>query len=252
MRARVAAFLVPAVALATITVMPPAKEKSSLLGAWESLDDWDDTTFVYRMVLLPSDDGYLVWPRLHDEKAPEAAAFLGRLAKLEFQEGHVRLLFKRLPNQTHLGGSRYDSIEIEGDVRAAEDVKEATRVAVIEGTTTVRRDEDQYSETRPLRMGKPAGFVGQYVRRLAAEARRAEELIAQERKPGPLGSREGALAVLRELEIIRDGTRVVSAEWSESSREWHVELQQRDTGRTSKIAVNVPAHDFYYMDDPSK
>ena len=252
MRAHLAAFMVPAVALATITVMPPAKEKSSLLGAWESLDHWDDTTFVYRMVLLPGDDGYLVWPRLHDEKPPEAAAFLGRLAKLEFKEGHVRLLFKCLPNQTRLGGSRFDSIEIEGNFRAAEDMEEAMRAAAIEGTTTVRREEDQYSETRPLRMGKPAGFVGQYARRLAAEARRAEELIAQELKPGPQGSRDDALAMLRELEIIREGTRVVSAEWSESSREWHVELEQRDTARTSKIAVNVPAHDFYYMEDSSK
>ena len=151
MRAHLAALLFPAVALATITVMPPAKEKSSLLGAWESLDHWDDTTFVYRMVLLPGDDGYLVWPRLslRYERELEEPAFRGRLAKLEFKEGHVKMLFKRLPNHPY---SRYDSIEIEGNVSAAEDMEEAKRVAVIEGTTTVRDEKVKYSETRPLHL----------------------------------------------------------------------------------------------------
>jgi hypothetical protein len=251
MRAHLAVLLFPAVALATITVMPPAKEKSSLLGTWESLDHWDDRTFVYRMVLLSGDDGYLVWPDIHDEKEPEAASFLGRLAKLTFTDGHVKLLFKRLPNQAHLYGSRYDSIEIEGNVRAAEDMAEATRVAVIEGTTTVRREEDQYSVTRPLHLGKPPGFVGQYAHRLAAEARRAEDLIAQELKSGPQGTRDDALAILREEQIIRNDTRVLSAEWSESSREWHIEYMPFHDRRV-KIGVNVPAHDFHFLDDVPK
>jgi hypothetical protein len=251
MRARLAAFLVPAVALATITVMPPAKEKSSLLGTWESMDHWDDRTFIYRMVLLQGDDGYLVWPDIHDEKEPEAASFLGRLASIEFTEGHVKLLFKRLPNQAHLYGSRYDSIEIEGNVRAAEDMPAATRVAVIEGTTTVRREEDQYSVTRPVHVGKPPGFVGRYARRLAAEARRAENLIAQELDSGPQGSRDEAIAVLRDNHIIRDDTRVVSAEWSESSREWLIEYMPFDNRRV-KVGVNVPAHDYHFMEDPPK
>jgi hypothetical protein len=250
MRAYLTTLLVPAVALATIIVMPPAKEKSSLLGTWEALDHWDDRYFVYRMVLLQGDDGYLVWPDIHDEKAPEAASFLGRLAKLEFKEGHVKLLFKRLPNQIHLGGSRYDSIEIEGHVRAAEDIEQATRPAVIEGTTTVRREEDQYSVTRPLRMGKPGG-VDRVARRLAVEARRAEDLIAQELKPGPQGSRDDALAILRDSNLIGDDTRVVSAEWSESSREWHIEYVPFDDRRV-KVGVNVPAHDFHFLEAPPK
>ena len=91
----------------------------------------------------------------------------------------------------------------------------------------------------------------QLAHRLTANAQRAEELLAQEMKPGPQGSRDDALAILRESEILRDA-RVVSAEWSESSREWHVELEQRDTGRRSKIAVNVPAHDWYPMEGTSK
>jgi hypothetical protein len=248
MRAPLAALLVPVVALATITVMPPAKEKSSLMGTWEGMDLSDNSTVIYRMVLLPGDDGYLVWPNQHDEKTLEAASFLGRLAKLEFKEGHVKLLFKRLPNQIHLHGSRYDSIEIEGTFRAAEDMDEATRVAVIEGTTTVRWEDPSYPLTRPMQMQKPAGSVERWARRLAAEARRAEDLIAQEMKPGPQGSRDEALAILREHEVIRDGRRVVSAEWSESAREWRIELGDG----TLKVGVNVPAHDFHYLDESSK
>ncbi len=220
-----------------------------MLGAWEALDCSDDSWVVYRMVLLPGDDGYLVWPDHRDEKDPEAAVFLGRLAKLEFKDSHVRLLFKRLPNQTDLAGSRYDSIEVQGDVVADEDMEEAKRVAEIRGTTTVRREGDGYSRTRPLRMAKPAGYVGRFAHRLAAEARRAEDLIAPELKPGPQGSRDDALAVLRESEVLSDDNRVVSAEWSENSREWHVELT-RFGGRNLKIGVNVPAHEFHFVEDP--
>ncbi len=233
--------------------MPPAEEKASLLGAWEALDLSDDSYVVYRMVLLPGDDGYLVRPDLRDEREPEAPAFLGRLAKLEFKDGRVRLLFKRLPNQTDLVGSRYDSIEIEGEIVAAEDMEEAKRVAEIRGTMTVRGEYED-SQTRPLRMAKPAGYVDRWARRIVAEARRAEDLIAQELKPGPQGSREDALAILRESEVIRDHTPVVSTEWSEKSREWHVELLQFGAGgeRTSKIGVNVPAHVFHYIEDTAK
>jgi len=252
MRAHLVALLVPAIALATTTAMPPAKEKSSLLGAWEALDLSDDSCVLYRMVLLPGDDGYLVWPDHRDEKKPEAAAFLGRLAKLEFKDSHVRLLFKRLPNQTDLSGSRYDSIEIEGDVRAIEDTEESKRFAQIKGTTTVRnREGDEYPQTRPLRMEKPAGYADRFAHRLAVEARRAEDLIAQEMKPGPQGSRDDAFAVLRESEVLNDDKRVVSAEWSENSREWRVELTRYGEGNLL-IGVNVPAHEFHFVDDPSK
>ena len=55
MRAFFASLLVSTVALGTITVMPPAKEKSTVLGEWEALDldpsDKGDSYF-YRMVLL--------------------------------------------------------------------------------------------------------------------------------------------------------------------------------------------------------
>jgi hypothetical protein len=251
MRATLAALLIPAVALATTTVMPPAKEKTSLLGTWDGLDLSDESAVVYRMVLLPGDDGYLVWPNQHDEEALEAARFLGRLVKLEFKEGHVKLLFKRLPNQTNLTRSRYDSIEIEGEVVSAEDMEEATRVAEIRGTATVRLEENGDPQIRPMRMARPAGSVERWARRLTAEARRAENLLAQEVKPGPQGSREDALAILREQEVIRSDTRVVSAEWSEKSREWRIELVQFG-GRTVTIGVNVPAHNFHYLDNPSK
>jgi hypothetical protein len=255
MRAPLAVLMLPAVALATITVMPPAKQKSTLVGEWEALDldpENKGDSYFYRMVLLPGDDGYLVWPRVDDRSPLQAATFLGRLAKLEFKEGHVKLLFKRLPNQLHLGGGVYDSIEIDGDVVAIEDTEETKKFAEIRGTTTIRNEGDlPFSLTRPLRMAK-GGFVEQLAHRLTASARRAEDLLAQEMKSGPQGSQDDALAVLRESEVIRDGTRVVSAKWSESAREWHVELEQRDIGRTSRIAVNVPAHDYYYIEDPSK
>jgi hypothetical protein len=234
MRAHLAVLMLPAVALATITVMPPAKQKSTLVGEWEALDldpENKGDSYFYRMVLLPGDDGYLVWPRVDDRSPLQAATFLGRLAKLEFKEGHVKLLFKRV---------------------AIEDTEETKKFAEIRGTTTIRNEGDlRFSLTRPLRMAK-GGFVEQLAHRLAANARRAEDLLAQEMKSGPQGSQDDALAVLRESEVIRDGTRVVSAKWSESAREWHVELEQRDTGRTSRIAVNVPAHDYYYIEDPSK
>jgi hypothetical protein len=250
MRAHLAALLVRAVALATITVMPPAKEKSTLLGEWEAIgsdpEDKGDSYF-YRMVLLPGDDGYLVWPRIDDRTPLEAATFLGRLAKLEFKEGHVKLLFKPLPNQLHLGGI-YDSIEIDGDVVAIEDTEDTKRFAQIRGSTTIRNERDlPFALTRPLRMAK-AGFVEQFAHRLEAHAQRAKDLLAQEMKPGPQGSRDDALAILREQEVIREGTRVVSAEWDEKSREWRIALGDG----TVKIAVNVPAHDFYYVQDSSK
>jgi hypothetical protein len=251
MRAQLAALLVSTVALATITVMPPAKQKSTLLGEWEALDlDLENKgdSYFYRMVLLPGDDGYLVWPRVDDRAPLQAATFLGRLAKLEFKEGHVKLLFKLLPNQLHLAGV-YDSIEIDGDVVAIEDTEEESGFAEIRGTTTVRNERDlPFSLTRPLRMAKP-GFAQQLAHRLEANAQRAKDLIAQEMKPGPQGSRDEALAILREAEVIHDDTGVVSAEWSDNSREWHVVLAGE---RTVKVRVNVPAHDFYFMDDSSK
>ena len=238
-------LLIPRLSLAHIYAAAPAKEKATLLGAWEAIDLSDSGYIVYRMVLLPGDDGYLVCPLLsHAKQLRHATHFFGRLASLEFKDSHVKLVFKRLPSQVdEFGPVGYDAIEIEGKVVALEGVEEQKGVAAINGTITIH--ESTGSKTHVLHMEKPV-----FVNRLDADARRAEELISEEMKPGPKGSREDALSILRESGDIDDNTRVLSVEWRESTRQWIVDLEWPGH-KLAKIAVNVQAHDWYYVNAES-
>jgi hypothetical protein len=70
-------------------------------------------------------------------------------------------------------------------------------------------------------------------------------------RPGPLGTREDALAILRKYgEIVAgppghmgEGTRIVSAEWNDDWRRWVVELQTPN-GASIKLSVDVPGDSY--------
>jgi hypothetical protein len=236
-------FLTPALLWADTYVMQPAKEKATLLGSWDGGDiSYDSDGYSVQMVLLAGDDGYLIWPMYTEDKSlRHSALFFGRLASLTFKDSHVKLLFRRLPDQVDvLGPVGYDAIEIKGDVVGLEGIKGKEDIAAIKGTITIH--DGKTTQIRRLRLHKP-----ELMDKFFAATKRAKELIAEEMKPGPKGSREDALAILRESGDISDKTRIVSAEWSESSRQWIVDLQH-PAGKSVKIAVNVQAHDFYYVE----
>ena len=164
MRLALTALLVSALAAAANTyVSEPAKHKETMLGTWEALDF--ETRLYFRMVLLSSDDGYLIWPRTLD-KSPYGNSFFGRLASFDLTNGHVKLLFKRLPSEIDpMEPSGMDAVEIEGTVMALEGVEEMKDFAELRGTTTKYSRAEPY--TRPIYMRKPASLQD-----LAALARR--------------------------------------------------------------------------------
>lgn len=171
----------------------------------------------YRMLILSEKDGYLIWPK--GDKPDDWPFFFGRLSS-----------FTRLPDQVDVPSVGYDAIEIQGDVVGTQ------QFWAIDGTATLHFGKE--TQTVRVHLNKPPPAID-YAQRLERLARRAEQLIAEEQKPGPKGSREQAIQVLRDQEMIVDGKNsVVSAEWSEHLRQWFVKIQNVD-GTTFSCYVNV-------------
>ena len=228
-----------------IIVRAPVKDKEALVGTWEGVNAAEDG-YLFRMVLAGGDKGYLIWPRYFSSEVPRNARyfFLGQLKKLELKNGRLKLLFRRAPSErTAEGkGNGDDAIEIEGRV------------------VGWRGNDEMFSGTATLRAGnyhrafKIALWKGEHIRQLAADARRAADDLALAMSPGPVGSREDALAILRKNGVIvegppgqmGEGTRIVAAEWNDDWRRWIIELQQ-PKGDSVRLSVDVPENGYEYL-----
>jgi hypothetical protein len=244
-----ALLLSAAVAMGEIIVRSPVNDKESLLGTWEGTNAAEDG-YLFRMVLAAGDKGYLVWPGYLASEVSRGNRyrFFGQLQKLELKNGHLKLLFRRDPREKTADGraNGFDAIEIDGRVVGWRGNDE-----MFSGTATARGENKHYTF-------KIALWKGEHIRQLAADARRAADDLACAMKPGPVGSREDALEILRKYgEIVPGppgamdkGTRVISAEWDDNSRRWLVELQ-RSNGDSAKLSVDVPenAYEYFFPDD---
>jgi hypothetical protein len=243
-------LLSAALVMGDIIVRSPVNDKQSLLGTWEGVNAAEDG-YLFRMVLAGEDKGYLVWPGYFASEVSRGNRyrFFGQLQKLELNNGHLSLLFRRLPSDKAADDRAhgFDTIEIEGHVVGWRGNDE-----MFSGTATARGGKKHFTF-------KIALWKGEHIRQLAADARRAADDLEFAMKPGPIGTREEALEVLRKYQVIvpgppgamDKGTRVISVEWNEDSRRWVVELE-RPNGGSEKLSVDVPekTYDYFFPDEP--